>query len=309
MPKFNAAAQLTDLGIYSPATVIAERFLFQSYYDSTALERAILDQPMNDQIVPSTAGEQQSGGYAIGLHPSSQTPVAVQFRQGPGSAASAAVVLKPGQITRPSGGKFNGFRFGLPQGWLGGGNVQLVVFTSPEAHCDWGDHAEIIFHRSRFKIFQPADIGVALTAAPFNWPLSFPWVKAMRFDATLTAIAQGGKPVLAVMPTRSILVLRGITGGLVNPASVAAMFQGTDDFGLDSAGAPILTNPVTDYLTFPSYTLLGGAGNLSNQAQFIVQDGVWARLSADQGGVAFVDNTGAATLSGCFIDICRYGRL
>jgi hypothetical protein len=294
-------------GILSPAYVYVERYLYQSYFDSTLLEKAILTQSINDQIVASTAQEQQVAGYAVGLHPSSQAPVAITFRQGKTSGASQVFMLKPGQIVKPSGGQFNGIRYGLPFGWLGGGAVQLVVFTSPDAHCDWGETTELIFHRARYAIYQPADIGVTPAAAPFNWPLSFPWAKAQRGS---TQINQAGQPAFSVTPTRTAMVLRGFTV-LANPAEMAALFQATDDFGQLSDGSVDLTNIVSTSVVWPSWTNVG-AGNFASNPPLLMQGDAFARLSANNGGVAFVDasNAGAGgLLLNGFVDCVRYGRL
>jgi hypothetical protein len=47
------------------------------------------------------SGTPAEPGYVIGLHPSSQTPIAIEFRMGEGQKSSdAPLILKPGQIGR-----------------------------------------------------------------------------------------------------------------------------------------------------------------------------------------------------------------
>lgn len=299
------AAVLGD--VFSPAYVFADRYLYQSYFDTTLHEKAILEQSINDPIVSSTMQEQQVMGYAVGLHPSSQTPVAVRFRQGKTSAASQAVTLKPGQIFKPTGGQFSGLRYGLPFGWLGGGSAQLVVFTTPEAHCDWGESAEILFHRQNIPIYQPAQVGVLFTSAACNWPIAFPWQKAQRGT---DSIVQSGKPLVSLTPTRTALVLRGLTSLATNP-EMLALWQGTDDFGLNSAGAIDTVNltPVISAVNWPTFNSSAYNGIYQNSVPILMMGDEWARLSCSQGGVVFMDNSGTAALSGCSVDVCRYGRL
>src|SRR5260221_7507391 len=137
----------------APVQQISRLFLYQSYFDSTLLQNAILEQTRNSPIVESTVQENQIPGYAIGLHPSSQTPVAIQFKLGAQPSSSQAIVLKPGQVVRPHGlprgmnsGAFSGFRWGLPFGWLGGGVATLLVFSTPDADVSWPGTPEVIFH-------------------------------------------------------------------------------------------------------------------------------------------------------------------
>lgn len=306
---FNAVQQDTvPADVHSPAIVFVAHFLYQSYFDSTLLEQAILSQPINDPIVADSAEEQQTPGYAVGLHPSSACPVAVQFRQGPSSSASGTYVLKPGQILRPSGGRFDGVRYGIPFGWLGGGTVQLLIFTGPDARCDWSEHSEVIFHRERLKIYQPADLGTTVTQAPYNWPTAFPWTKAVAGGGP-TDVLQAGQPIIQVTPTRVLMALRGVTS-LASAASMVALFQGTDDFALDEDGVPDYTlPPVSAEVVWPSWTNYGG-GNFAINAPQLMQTEIWSRISANVGGgVVLVDASGAATLNNAYVDVVRYGRL
>lgn len=301
--------------IFAPPAQISKVFDFQSYFDSTLLEKALLKQSPNQLLVESTVQEQQLSGYAIGLHPSSQTPVAIEFKVAGQSGSSGVMVLTPGQIVRPTGqragekqGGFAGFRWGLPYGWLGGGMATLFVFQTPDANVDWRGNSEVIFHRARYAIKQPADITVgALNNAPKNWPLRFPWTQALR---GANALPQQGQPSVSIAdPTRVTFVLRGLTTLPAADNRLRLAFQATNDFGLDSAGAPVLTSPIYDEIVFPAFNDLGTSGNMSTQDPAVLYTGFLARVAADDGGLLVIDNSGSATFNGAFLDVCRYGRL
>lgn len=314
-------AALSD--VLSPAMQLTRIFPFQSYFDSTLQERALLTQDASTPlVVPANEpnrGEVQIGGYAIGLHPSSQTPVAIEFKVGGspvlGQASSgSAIVMKPGQVIRPYGtpegrgvsGAFSGFRVGLPFGWLGGGMATLVVFSTPVSNVLWHDDTEIIFHRQRVPIRQPAQLTAAgLNNAPYNWPLRFPWPHARRGT---DSIPQAGQGQLGVSPTRTGFTLRGVPT-LLADANFRLIFQATNDFGVDANGAPILTDPVSEDWTFRAHTSLGVSGNLATQNPCLILSGLAARLGADNGGMVIVDASGTGALAGGFMDVVRYGRL
>jgi hypothetical protein len=288
--------------ISSPAQQVSRVFDFQSYFDSTLLENALLRQPTNDPIV--SAREEQMPGYAVGLHPSSQTPIAIEFRVGAQKSSSGPLILKPGEFIRPYGlpggkqGAFSGFRWGLPFGWLGGGLATMKVFQTPDAYVEWPEHAEIIFHRARYEILTPSTVPATIAG---NWPMRFPWTQA-AFGAV--PISQAGDPALAVTPTRAMMVLRLET--LAAAADAIAYFQGSNDFGLDSAGAVIAGEVVGVPITFGTRAPL----NLTNIAtEYQVEDAPsdMMRLSADFGGMALVSDD--ADIQGAFVDITRYGRL
>lgn len=315
------SAALSD--VLSPAMQVTRIFPFQSYFDSVLQESALLIQDAtNPLVVPAdepNRGEIQIGGYAVGLHPSSQTPVAIEFKVGGspvlGQASSgSAIVMKPGQVIRPYGspegrgvsGAFSGFRVGLPFGWLGGGMATLVVFSTPVANVLWHDDTEVIFHRQRVPIRQPAELNAAgLNNAPYNWPLRFPWPHARRGASGIPQVGQG---VLAVTPTRTAFALRGVNS-LATDSTFRLIFQGTNDLGLDSAGDPILTDPVSEDWAFRAFTSLGVSGNLSTQDPTLILSGLSARLAADDGGMVIVDASGAGAFTGGFMDVVRYGRL
>lgn len=292
----------------SPGVSVTKLFRFQSYFDDTLLQRAILIQSANEPIVGSTMEEVKLGGYALALHPSSQTPVAVLPLVGGSAAQSAPIILRPGQIYRPHGrigdkqGNFSTFKWGLPFGWLGGGLATIYVLPSSDANVDWsGDNPEIIFHRQRMQIIAPAALPAAV---PFNWPLRFPWPHAIR---GATNIAQPGQAILGIgQPTRIEMSLR--LNVLAASATMRIIFQNTNDFDLDSLGAVIPTSPRFIEYVWGSYAANGGAGNLATNYPVIEMGGEIIRLAADDGGIQLVDMS-ASTLTSAFVDVVRYGKL
>jgi hypothetical protein len=308
-------ARVAIPGIDSPVQLKSKIFTFQSYFDSTLLQQALLEQNQNEPIVRSTLEESQISGYGLGLLPSSQTPIAVQFMAGSGQAsASATQILRPGDVIWPMGeqGKaFSGFRWGLPFGWLGGGMASIVVLPTARAKVDWAADAEVIYHRARYEIKQAADLTLAGTYnnAAKNWPMRFPWTQALR-DAS--SISQSSKPSISIArPTRVLLVLRGVTTIAAGAgARLRVIMQATNDVGLDSAGAAVLTTPMFDEISFPEWSSLGTSGNLATQNPGVMYEGLLARVAADDGGVLFLDvSSVAATLTGGFVDCVRYGKL
>lgn len=289
----------------SPVQQFSKIFTFQSYFDDVLLQKAILEQTRNDPIVQSTSSEVQMPGYAIGLHPSSQTPVAVQFKVGAQPTSSQPIILKPGQIVRPYGlprgaasGAFSGFRWGLPFGWLGGGLATLLVFPTPDVDVSWPGSPELIFHRTRMVIVDAASLPAN---ARKNWPLRFPWTQAIQGSA---GISQQGTAQIAVEPTKIIMRLR--LPSLANPATMRIVLQESNDFDLDSAGAVIAAQASYIDQIWASYVASGGAGNLGAQYPLVSVDDLIG-IAADDGGICLQDMTG--TLVGSFVDVVRYGRL
>lgn len=292
----------------SPGVAITNLFKYQSYYDSTLLQNALLLQAQNEPIVGSTAQKANIGGYAFGLHPSSQTPVAIQPIIGGQGASPQTVILHPGQLYRPHGrpngepGNFSGFNWGLPFGWLGGGVATLYVFPSPDADAAWPGNAEVLFHRQRIAIKQPADLA-GLGAAPKNWPLRFPWTQAVGAAGQ----TQAGAAIVSVAePTRVLLSLR--SNALAAASDMRVVWQADNDFDLDSTGAVILTTPRFITTTWGTYAANGGGGNLGTNFPVMELTGEIERIAADDGGVVFVDMSGG-NLTGLFVDVARYGRL
>jgi hypothetical protein len=293
----------------APAIQIAAWYPFQSYFDSTLGARAILTQQQGQQIVPSTLRTENIAGYAIGLHPSSQTPVAVRFKKGGQAGDSGVIIVKPGQVIRPNGlgpdganGRFSGFDYGLPYGWLGGGSATLVVFRSPDSTVDWLDRSELIYHRMRLPILQPAAVPAAASLVP-NWPISFPWESAAR---GADAIPQQGEPIIAVNPTGIAMSLRG---DLAAAATMRAYLIGTTEFSQDSNGDESLAAaPVAYDVTWGSWTSLASA-NYATQYQFQFLPVEMVKLSSFTGALVLVDASGTAALNGLYVDILRYGVL
>ncbi len=311
-PKVVEQVQTED--VLSPAIQISKLYTFQSFYDSTQLQNAILSAPPNVPIIKGTEDESQARGYAVGLHPSSQTPIALRFKSGDRQGASTTYMLKPGQVLRPTGRPgarstaFDGFLYGLPFGWLGGGLATIYIFSTPDADVLWHGNPEILFHRMRVPIKQPGDLtaGGGFNNAPLNWPLRFPWSQALQGTAQ---VIQKGQAILAITePTKTILTLRGASS-LAVAAKMRIIYQATNDFGLDSTGAVILTNPIHEDVIWGTWSSLGTSGNLATQNEFMVLTGGLTRLAADDGGVVFLDASGAATLNLLFVDVARYGRL
>jgi len=291
----------------APAVEIAEKYVFQSYLDDTLGAAAILRQPPNEQIVPSTLKPYDLSGYAIGLHPASETPVAIRFRGGQQQGGGAVHRLKPGQVIRPFGsdagpGRFSGFEMGLPFGWLGGGSATIIVFRTSDSTVDWIDRCEIPFHRVRVPVLQPAAVPAAAALA-FNWPTRFPWPKAI---SGANAFPQKGVPALAVTPTQTILRLR--VASLAAAATMRAYFVGADVFAEGTDGLVDLTDVAAGDLVWGSWASVASA-NFATQYQTQSVFGEFPRLGANNGAVMFVDASGAAALDGLFVDVIRYGVL
>ncbi len=291
----------------APVIQLTNQFKFQSYFDNTLLSRALLSQGQGQQIVPSTRKAEAIAGYAIGLHPSSQAPVAILFNKGAQAGDSGVLVLKPGMIVRPNGeqrdrdGRFSGFQWGLPVGWLGGGNVTLVVYRTSDAQIDWIDRSELIFHRQRALIVAPADVPAVAALRP-NWPIAFPWAGAKQ---GVNAIPQGGTPILSVKPTRIAMSLRS---DLADAATMRMYYIGSTEFDqLETTGAEDLTAaPVAYDVTWGQWTSVASA-NYAAQYQFQFLPVEAFRMSSVLGAVVLVDVTG--TLAGKYVDIIRYGEL
>jgi len=291
----------------APSQQISRLFAYQSYFSDTELERAILVQNPNEPIVQSTLKEEQIPGYAIGLHPSSQTCIALQFKVGGQATSSMPHVMKPGQILRPHGlppgvksGAFSGFQWGIPFGWLGGGLATIVVFQTADADVAWPGNIEIPFHRQRMQI---TSIAGAPANARKNWPLRFPWTRALR---TTSDIQQQGLPAVSINPTRTLMSLR--LESIATATNMRIIAQETNDFDLDSAGAVIATPARFKDFVWPTYTDPGIAGNLGAAYPLEWMPNEIVRLAADDGGIALVDLDGGV-LTNAYVDIVRYGTV
>lgn len=273
-------------------------FPFQSYFDSALLSTALLAQPTNSEgFVQSTVAEEQVPGYGIALHPDSECPVAVQVRGGAGGD-SGTFILRPGQVLRPAGlegGAFDGFRWGLPFGWLGGGVAHLLVLLTPDSRVEFSGHTEVIFHRVRVPVL--AADAVALTDA--NWPLRFPWPDAV---ATLGGVLvdQRGDPLIAPVPTRTLLRLRP-DAPLAAPAAMRISWTNTDAFDLNAAGT--LTGD-------GSYVDVNWPANAPPTSYFplLSLDAQESHMGGDLCVVNFFDLNGDIGAD-AFVDVVRYGRI
>lgn len=306
--------------VKAPAYEVSDVFSFQSYFDDAFAERALFRQAPNEQIVASTLSEAiQTAGYGLALTPSSETPVAVTFDTGAQQGKSPVYRLKPGQVIRPQGkadglpGFFTGFRWGLPFGWLGGGQATLVVLRSPDAAVHWStDHNEIVYHRIRLQIVDPAAIPAAagLYTGPLNWPQRFPWPAAMFGVSSLT---QRGQPAFGVMPTRTALSLRLAT--LVNPSDMRMYFVGSDPWaqtGPISAAQQVGTISLADVratdITWGSWAQQAGApAPFSSAFPTLILTGEAERYAANAGAVVLA--SAVVALQGAYVDFVRWGRL
>lgn len=318
-PKANRAVQAGVKGspttgeIVAPAYEVSGLFNLQSYFHDTLLEKAILAQPANQPIVPSTLSKPvMTAGYGLALTPSSQCPVGVQFYTGGMQGRSGVYRLKPGEVIFPFGrpgdenGQFSGFTWGLPFGWLGGGQATLVVLRTADARVTWGaDHNELIYHRMRLKIVEASTLPVGAGAynGSVNWPQRFPWPSAV---SGTNALNQRGRPGLGVFPTRTALSLRMAT---VVGATMRMYFIGTNDFDTDSAGAATLTGVRAIDINWGTWAQqAGAAAPFTSAYQTLMLTGEAERFAADDGAVALAAPA-ASELVDQFVDVVRYGRL
>lgn len=297
-----------DLGVYSPCVQKSKTFLLQSYFSSTLYEQAILAQRPNEPIVASTLESEDTAGHAVGLHPSSETPVTIQFKSSSAasSGASAPVILKPGQVLRPTDGPFTGFTWGLPFGWLGGGAATLIVFTTPIAIVDWdNDSREVLFHRLRLPILAPAAVP-AVASGRIDWPIRFPWSNAY---STSTNLPQFGKPSIALNPSRVHLIVRqsSATGIAVAP-TLRFILAKFDDYTLTSTGT-LSTDLAFFDAVVPTYS--NPAGLVNQTALYPVIEYTSGPLlrGGDSAVVTLVDMDDGTDIAGVEVDILRYGRL
>jgi len=291
-------------------------YSFQSFH-SSAYENALLLQQRNQPIVQSTLDEYTGSGYAVGLSPMSQTPVAISFSGTGSQTGSANYILKPGMTIRPvgeirDGVAFTSFKYGLPFGWLGGGMALLFVHKTPDADTgNWNADNELLFHRIRIPIVDYATAADPTTWAS-NWPTRFPWPPAQRLTgAALTP--QGGQSQLALArPGRTLMRLRA-PRGLAAPATMRIAFQRSTDFDAEYTGVGNLPIAFEDF-EWPNFAPVLGAGF----DEFPTHDVglVIRRLGGDEEGapasgtgatgVQFIDLSGG-DLTGLEVDVLRYG--
>lgn len=302
----------------SAANQISETFAYQSYFDTTLLQTAILEQPLGQPIVQSTLKQQQLSGYAIGNHPDSETPVAVVFAGEGRQSGSAVHIIPPGAIVRPTSGSANGgdgfqsFTWGLPFGWLGGGTATIVVFQTPDAWANWIPRPQVLFHRFRAQILAPDGIPAVASIAswPRNWPTRFPSLVMQRGSS---ALAQAGAPQIAIsQPGQTLLRYIGTVG---SDTRLKAVFYHTTDFNDElaaTAASPLLDTvefaiPARTPYAYPAgyieTTVFEGPAELSR----LGCNGKATNAATLIAGVEFVsDDPG---IQGQYIDVCRYGYL
>lgn len=296
--------------------VLRKLYPFQSFPASVTYQNALLTQQQNQPIVQSTIDEYTGSGYAVGLSPMSQTPVAISFSGTGSQAGSAIYILKPGMTVRPVGNipggvAFTSFKYGLPFGWLGGGAAFLFVHKTPDADTGkWDTDNEILFHRLRLQIVSPA-VAADPTTWASNWPTRFPWPLAVR-AAGAALIPQGGQAQLAMARPGRVLMRLREPRGLLAPATMRIAFQRSTDFDAEYT-AGVLPVAFEDFEWPPWAPVLGAAFD-----ELPVHDVGLAirRLGGDEEGapasgtgstgVRLVDLSGG-TLDGVEVDILRYG--
>lgn len=276
-------------------TQLLANFNFQSYFDNTLLEKALLTQAVGTPIVDSTKRTAQIGGVGVALHPLSQSPVAVRFHGG--KADSMVVTLTPGQKVMT--GEFKQFDWGLPFGWLGGGNVNLYVIHDKN---DGDVHfpnvtSPVVFHRMRLAISAPSGAYVK------NWPTGFPWPNAV---AGTGSMPQQAATAFNVVPDIVMLRLRVDLSAAAPPvpATFSMVFRGVDAFDLSSASPPVLTTTdltVHDMTFNPQSDVAGGEFPIAWIPPEV------ARLVGDAASISAVDFANLYRAN--FIDVVRYGRL
>jgi hypothetical protein len=292
-------------------------FLYQSYFDSTLLEKAVLDPGSNALIVPSTRQEAENVGFGVALRPESETPIAIEFKSKT-NAAKASAILKPGQVLFPNGhqpgDEFRGFSWGLPYGWLGGGLASLVILGSPRARVQWPTpDRDLVIQRQRMAI-QTAATALSGVTVPQNWPTRFPSAGTKRLGSGGLTLNASGRPLLQVTPTRVLMRLRS-TAALA-ASTVRFLLKNTHLFDIDSAGASVAaaTGFAFRDVDFPAWAM-AGADAFATMPQFPaveLRDGPLVTLGCElssSAGVLAVDPGGGATVGGLFLDIVRFGRL
>jgi len=302
-----ALSDVSDARTTAGITVLRTIFALQTYLDSTQLSEAILSQAPNEPILSS--GKQVKAnvkGRVIGLHPTSQAPVAVKILSRQGSAASNTFTLAPGQFKNVSQNGFEGLEWGLPFGWLGGGMARLIIADDEGAFIGWSQSkVEVLTHRLRLKIVADANPTTTPTlAGAANWPIRFPWPNAFKYNVTTptSPIPQVGLPLIAVEPTRILLRLR--VNNLAAPASMRAILQGLDSFDLASDG---VTATFTSFSSVDLQWPMASGGPSTPFPVIEVRDGLL--LEGGDSAILTLTDLSNAALTNQFVDIARYGRI
>lgn len=231
-----AVKSMKEAGVASESAgvvTVRNNFAWQSFFSSTLIEQALLTQNVAEPIVPSTLKTENTAGFGIALYPSSECPLAVQLLLGGGRSGSSTIVIKPGDAY-VSQQRFDGIRYGLPFGWLGGGAVQLRILQERDDVLFLPASPEIVFHRIRLPVWAPGDNPAASgRGTSANWPRRFPWPNAIDQNAN----PQKGQPALGVTPTKTIFRLRKST--VTATSRVRLVLLKTDDLDLGSDGATL----------------------------------------------------------------------
>lgn len=293
------------------AVQVNDLFALQSFFDATPETltpqgQAVLVAPKNEAIIPSTFRSKSHEGYAIGLAPWSEAPVAVEFTLGI-QGKTSTLILKPGEIINPAGdGRFKGFNYGLPTGWLGGGAVSLFVFRSKDAVCNWnGIQSEILFHRYRTTILAGAP-GPMTPPEYSNLPTRFPWIKNNRFISGTLVEAQNGQGAISISEvTKTLLVLNQGAVAITPGNACSIVFWGTDPFGIGADGliAANTSNFFFD-IYWPDNTLVP----VGDRNPVVSLTRELASIPANQWGFAIYAPAGSP-LIGMTVDMARWGRL
>jgi hypothetical protein len=320
--------------------VVSRVFPYQSFW---GLDGGPVVPYDNETNVPQPAGKlivspevREVAGYAVGLHPTAEAPIAIRFLAGQKSTPTPLYTLLPGQIVRPLGmvagvpQPFAAFEWGLPWGWLGGGATPLWIFKSPDAKVDWGTaRPEVCFHKTRTPVRALPDgtLGSLGSNFPYatskpNWPTRFPWKNAKSYLGT----AQGGIGNLSVQPTRTFIRLRNVGGSLAAPVDVLAVcrFGGplrsmtkypehTDvrDNSDETAFYQMLTFPADPPVPAYAAALVPPFAGFTKDGSWVeVTDGPLARFGGDDANVLFFDMSDALNVGGTAdLEIIRYGRI
>lgn len=304
-------------------------FPLQSYLDSSfespaagPVGQAVSDQPTNTGFVQSTIKEKQSTGYAVGLAPWSEAPCAIQFLASGKGGNSNSLVLRPGEVMTPHGApdtlaadnkiNFSGIRYGLPFGWLGGGQVTLYVFKTPGSIPDWStDRREILFHRFQTVIRESSN--TPPNPNRVNWPTRFPWNAIYRGITGVPFVDQRNTPVLCIEPTRVLLRLNCPEVGLVNPNPFRVVWWGSDDLAIPVSTAttpsppPAVPSVVTSAYwqnAWPLDATFAGVG----QKPLVAIPPDFLKLAANTYGMSVECQVGNETAN-LTVDVLRYGRL
>lgn len=292
----------------APPNMLSKVFPIQSFFVvATDGTQSVLASPQNAEII--NVVPRSDSGYSIGLAPWAQTPIALRFKIGAQNGSSSVIILKPGQIVRPQGRRgepanFNGFEYGLPFGWMGGGLAPLYIFPSAEAELKWESaRNEVLFHCQRLTIRESS---ATPPAQPFyNWPTRFPWTNCYR-DVNGSAVNQNGDPSLAIVETTKILVRLNDNTSQASPVPVRAVLFGTNELDHNQDGLTINTSGQAFYdFAFPGNAVIAGMA-LNTPAVSLPVD-IFG-LGGEFAGITIDAPTGS-TLIGQTVDIVRFGRL